>query len=335
MSEQTPELAAVEEGPAPQEQNISEQVFAILNYANQCKNLVTGMNKGTNSITESIKSNVELLKKIETNIQKCLEKCRRYALKSEQAAQQSIAQSSAYEQKQRDLQDQHIKAMNEQATKLNEARNDVEKKREELQNNLDAANKRAQDIEAKTREGKAATDKEIQDLNNALKNANADFANTTEQLNTLRIQNEEHRRVQATRITELEQQLKKCNSTKLNQNVLNEIQSQYEEFQNLDSLNTQGLEGIIGNIGEEIKKLNELSEQCENCDGNLNVPREGFSISVKQPQGGPDDITQKQKEEKPVKLTTRGGKNKKKGGYKYKKTKKNKLQLKNKLTRRK
>jgi chromosome segregation ATPase len=216
--------------------------------------------------------------------------------------------------------------MNEQATKLNEARNDVEKKREELQNNLDAANKRAQDIEAKTREGKAATDKEIQDLNNALKNANADFANTTEQLNTLRIQNEEHRRVQANHITKLEQQLKKCNSTKLDEKVLSEIQNQYQEFQNLQSINTQGLEGIIGSIGEEIKKLNELSEQCENCDGNLN-------ISVTQPdgKGGRDDITQ----EKPVKLTVRGGKNKKKGGYKYKKTKKNKLQLKNKLTRRK
>ena len=65
-------------------------------------------------------------------------------------------------------------------------------------------------------------------------------------------------------------------------------------------------------------------------------------------QGGPDDITQRQnfppvKTGKPIVTSSRnigkgekkGGKNKKKGGYKYKKTKKNKLQLKNKLTRRK
>jgi len=183
------------------------------------------------------------------------------------------------------------------------------------------------------KKGQEASADEINKLTIALKNANADFANTTEQLNKLRIENEQQRLVQANRITELEQQLKKCNSTKLDENVLSEIQSQYKEFQNLDSLNTQGLEGIIGNIGEEIKRLNELSEECENCDGNLNLPGEG-GVDVKQPdgKGGVDDITKK---EKPVKLTVRGGKNKKKGGYKYKKTKKNKLQLKNKLTRRK
>lgn len=337
-----PFSAIEDEGPAEpalQVSDINEQVSAVLNYANQCKTVVTGMNAQTSTVAQSITQSVELLKKIETNINKCIEKCKTHSLKSAKVSQESLLKESEHQKMQKELKDEHTKRMSEQEANLNEARNIVTKERDELKNNLEQATKKAQEIEENAKKGKEATDRQMQDLNNALEKVRSDYENTTESLNQLREENEKIKSSLETRIKELETELKNCNSTKLNQGLLDILGKQYQEFQNLESLNTEGLETAISDINKQIVNLNKISEDCENCD---KLPGEGYHVAVKQPgKGERDDITRKH--HPPVEIqpsigtTSRnigkdkkgGNRKQKKGGFMYLKTKK-KLLKKNK-----